>query len=228
MARPAQARRSSPRPSRPRSTPPSSPFLHPTSSPGGRANRPSSSARCSQWPRKTSLQSFSWTKWTHLGRLGPMATATEAGKLRRSCSCKCPASLGKVLVLGATNVPWELDPAVRRRFERRIYIPLPDVTARAALIKLDTAGPNVTLADADIASLADETEGFSGADVNVAVREALLEPIRRMQAADYFVSSRTAAGAVRWVVCTASHPGAQRMSLLDLPPRRKCCPSRRS
>ena len=41
----------------------------------------------------------------------------------------------RLLVLGATNLPWELDPAIRRRFERRIYIPLPQVESREALLK---------------------------------------------------------------------------------------------
>ena len=40
-----------------------------------------------------------------------------------------------VLVLGATNLPWALDPAVRRRFEKRVYIPLPDIKGRLALLK---------------------------------------------------------------------------------------------
>ena len=40
-----------------------------------------------------------------------------------------------VLVLGATNLPWAIDPAVRRRFEKRVYIPLPDIKGRLAMLR---------------------------------------------------------------------------------------------
>ena len=40
------------------------------------------------------------------------------------------------MVMGATNTPWELDEAFRRRFEKRIYIHLPDMQARAGMFKL--------------------------------------------------------------------------------------------
>jgi len=42
----------------------------------------------------------------------------------------------QILVLGATNIPWELDPAIRRRFEKRVYIPLPEPFARAAMFRI--------------------------------------------------------------------------------------------
>ena len=44
-----------------------------------------------------------------------------------------------VLVLGATNVPWELDPAMRRRFEKRVYIALPEPAARTTMFKVPPA-----------------------------------------------------------------------------------------
>jgi len=64
-----------------------------------------------------------------------------------------------LLVLGATNVPWMLDPAVRRRFEKRIYIPLPDVHTREALIRKQLAKTRHSLTEDYIAELVDRTEG---------------------------------------------------------------------
>ncbi|CAN0571598.1 unnamed protein product, partial [Ectocarpus sp. 12 AP-2014] len=52
-----------------------------------------------------------------------------------------------ILVLGATNVPWELDPAMRRRFEKRIYIPLPEPEARSIMFKLHLGDTANTLTD---------------------------------------------------------------------------------
>lgn len=42
---------------------------------------------------------------------------------------------GEIFILAATNLPWALDPALRRRFDRMVYIPLPDLEARIILIK---------------------------------------------------------------------------------------------
>jgi vacuolar protein-sorting-associated protein 4 len=46
-----------------------------------------------------------------------------------------------ILVLGATNTPWNIDAAMRRRFEKRIYIPLPEDSARARIFNVSAMRP---------------------------------------------------------------------------------------
>ncbi len=65
-----------------------------------------------------------------------------------------------LLVLGATNIPWDLDPAVRRRFQKKIYIPLPDEEARRVLFKINLGKdiPN-SITPEQIIELAGLTDG---------------------------------------------------------------------
>ncbi|KAJ3031685.1 UNVERIFIED_CONTAM: Vacuolar protein sorting-associated protein 4 [Siphonaria sp. JEL0065] len=91
-----------------------------------------------------------------------------------------------VLVLGATNIPWQLDPAIRRRFEKRIYIPLPDANARSTMFQLHTGSTPCKMDPNDFRSLGEHTEGFSGSDIGVIVRDALMEPVRKVQTATHF------------------------------------------
>ncbi len=85
----------------------------------------------------------------------------------------------RVVVIGATNVPWEIDPAFRRRFERRIYIPLPDREARVEVFKIHVRGVDLA-EDVDFELLADLTENFSAADIANICREAIMRPVREL------------------------------------------------
>jgi vacuolar protein-sorting-associated protein 4 len=64
-----------------------------------------------------------------------------------------------ILVLGATNIPWVLDAAIRRRFEKRIYIPLPEEHARLIMFKLHLGNTPHCLTEPDLKQLASKTEG---------------------------------------------------------------------
>lgn len=94
---------------------------------------------------------------------------------------------GSVLVLGASNVPWDLDAAIRRRFEKRVYIPLPAAQARTFMIKMHLGDTPNNLVEQDFLKLGQISEGASGSDIEVMVKEALMEPLRRCQQAKQFV-----------------------------------------
>ncbi len=87
---------------------------------------------------------------------------------------------GKVIVIGATNRPDALDPALRRpgRFDREIEIPPPDKRARKEILLVHTR--NVPLAeDVDLDKIAEMTHGYTGADLAALVKEAAMNALRR-------------------------------------------------
>ncbi|MCX6143450.1 MAG: CDC48 family AAA ATPase [Ignavibacteriales bacterium] len=88
---------------------------------------------------------------------------------------------GQVIVIGATNLPNALDPALRRpgRFDREIVIGIPDSKAREEILDIHTRGMPLRQ-DVDVKRLAEMTHGFTGADLNALCREAAMTALRRI------------------------------------------------
>ncbi|KAH0538045.1 Vacuolar protein sorting-associated protein 4 [Glutinoglossum americanum] len=82
-----------------------------------------------------------------------------------------------VLVLGATNIPWQLDAAIRRRFQRRVHISLPDLPGRMKMFELAVGSTPCELQSADYRTLGQMSEGYSGSDISIAVQDALMQPV---------------------------------------------------
>jgi SpoVK/Ycf46/Vps4 family AAA+-type ATPase len=83
-----------------------------------------------------------------------------------------------VVVIGATNRPDELDEGARRRFVKRLYIPLPDEAGREQLIMRLLLKSDHSLAKNDLDHLVKMTKGFSGADIRSLCTEAAMGPVR--------------------------------------------------
>ena len=83
-----------------------------------------------------------------------------------------------VMVMGATNLPWDLDEALRRRFEKRIYISLPNKVGRKQMFDINFKGIKLDK-DVKIDELVEKTKGYSGHDIASVCREASLMNMRR-------------------------------------------------
>ncbi|KAI1820511.1 P-loop containing nucleoside triphosphate hydrolase protein [Xylaria intraflava] len=101
------------------------------------------------------------------GRDSPGATADRGDATR-------------VLVLAATNLPWAIDEAARRRFVRRQYIPLPEPETRATQLRTLLGQQKHNLTEADILKLVDITDGFSGSDITALAKDAAMGPLRSL------------------------------------------------
>jgi vacuolar protein-sorting-associated protein 4 len=138
-----------------------------------------------------------------------------------------------VLILGATNIPWQLDAAIRRRFQRRVHISLPDSPARRKMFELAVGNTPCELSQHDYAKLAELSEGYSGSDIVIAVQDALMQPVRLIQTATHYKKVRTLGatlagchanlpsqvtveGVEKWTPCSPGDRGAVEKSWTEI------------
>jgi len=90
-------------------------------------------------------------------------------------------SRGQIIVIGATNIPNTIDPALRRpgRFDREISIPIPDKNGRLEILEIHTRGMPLA-EDVSLEKLAEITHGFVGADLEALAREAAMSALRKI------------------------------------------------
>ena len=121
-----------------------------------------------------------------------------------------------ILVLGATNIPWGLDPAVRRRFQKKIYIGLPETEARKVMFQLNLGKTANSITEEQFDDLAKRTKGYSGSDIATLTQDAIYEPIRKCESATHFIRIQKD-GKDYYTPCSPSQPGAIQMKMHDMP-----------
>ncbi|XP_021401134.1 spastin isoform X3 [Lonchura striata] len=87
----------------------------------------------------------------------------------------------RILVMGATNRPQELDDAVLRRFTKRVYVSLPNEETRLILLKNLLSKQGSPLTQKELTQLARMTDGYSGSDLTALAKDAALGPIRELK-----------------------------------------------
>ena len=102
-----------------------------------------------------------------------------SGKIDRDDLSPDELKKNLVMVMGATNLPWDLDEALRRRFEKRIYISLPDEIGRKEMFKINLKGLKLAN-DIDLDKIVKLTPNYSGADISNVCREASLIQMRKV------------------------------------------------
>ncbi|KAL6923800.1 hypothetical protein FSST1_001074 [Fusarium sambucinum] len=111
-------------------------------------------------------------QWSDLQRAAAGRETSEKDKERGDAN--------RVLVLAATNLPWAIDEAARRRFVRRQYIPLPEPTTRETQLRTLLGQQKHDLSNEDILKLVEMTDGFSGSDITALAKDAAMGPLRSL------------------------------------------------
>jgi vacuolar protein-sorting-associated protein 4 len=109
-----------------------------------------------------------------------------------------------ILTLAATNLPWQIDKAALRRFDKRIYVPLPDAEARSKMLARDLLRAGA--APEHIIELVAATEGYSGSDIKNVLKDGDMRCLQKVLDATHFCPSPKEKGA--FLPCSAEEQGA--------------------
>jgi SpoVK/Ycf46/Vps4 family AAA+-type ATPase len=89
-------------------------------------------------------------------------------------------SQDRILIIGATNRPEELDEAVLRRMTKKLYIPLPNDKARVLMVERALKAYNNDITEENMQKIVELSTGFSGADMSNLMHEVSMGPIREI------------------------------------------------
>ncbi|XP_074638109.1 uncharacterized protein LOC141896700 isoform X1 [Acropora palmata] len=126
------------------------------------------------------------------------------------------SSLQQFILLCATNCPWELDTAFLRRFQKRIYIPLPEKEERIKLMQMHLAGTPSALSAKDWCILGEQTKGLSSSDLSNCTVDAMFEPMRELEANTSWKLNLE----LFYDPCLETEKDCIKASLSDLPPEK--------
>jgi len=99
----------------------------------------------------------------------------------------CGPSTEGILILGATNTPWDLDRAILSRFQKKIYIPLPDPKVRLQMLAIHLRKEQTNMGEKDMRQVALKAENFSARDLKALVQGALQEVVFDFKNAEQWV-----------------------------------------
>ena len=127
-------------------------------------------------------------------------------------------SQAQVFDIAATNLPWQIDLAVMRRFPCSVYIPLPDKISRTKMFQAQLQNVVGEYTDLQYTALADSSQHMSGSDISNIINAVRFEPLRRLYQCKSFISVRNTENVVTISVCDADSkqhhsPSAQPNSL---------------